>query len=38
MENIRVALRMRPINQREIDGKESLSWNISDGNNIALMP
>ena len=36
MENIRVALRMRPINAREIAAKDEKAWSITHGNTITL--
>lgn len=38
MENIRVALRMRPINKREIDAGDQYGWKIAGGNTISLLP
>jgi len=34
MENINVALRVRPLNQKELDGGEEDMWLISKGNTI----
>lgn len=38
MENIQVALRMRPLNRREIQRQEVNVWQIQNNNTIAINP
>ena len=36
MENIEVALRIRPLNLSELNKEETEVWNVANGNTIAL--